>query len=159
MWLEVEKRHDWLSPVQKDCFLWPRSAISCPVIISSIWLDRCAERTVMWWAHATGRVLAGRQWAWALREMKCNRLRGRRDNYWERAKPHIIYQKVLTWALMPQKQRYFCHQPMTILFVEIAQNLLPSTHRNTYGTPAETRRLSNAITPARSLLIQTRHNT
>lgn len=35
---------------------------------------------------------------------------------------------------MPQKQRYFCQQPTTILFVEIAQNLLP-THTETHMAP------------------------
>lgn len=60
---------------------------------------------------------------------------------------------------MPQKQRYFCQQPTTILFVEIAQNLLPYTHRNTYGTTAETHWVCNAITPTRCLFIQTQHNT
>ncbi len=43
-----ERGHDWLKSVQKDCFLWPCAAISCPVIISSIWLGRCAEHAVIW---------------------------------------------------------------------------------------------------------------
>lgn len=43
-----ERGHDWLKSVQKDCFLWPCAAISWPVIISSVWLGRCAEHAVIW---------------------------------------------------------------------------------------------------------------